>query len=602
MARVIGLDIVGGYLLAAELDGNGTGTRVLTTLEAPLPMELTPTNAAGLGQWLRAQLAARNFTSKDAVCLVGRSQLTLKSQRVPPCPDGELPALIAFAVETDWHLPAATSVIDFQPGATVNGERENFVVAAPQTLVQTIEVMLREAGLNCRRLAPRPYGNRCARPETPMGGGQDGSGLLLATVGADTLELSLWSGEQMRVSRLSPLGDVDHATSRIVAEVRRTLVAHHAQDATSEVRQIGVSGAIPPGLVEALELATNQNVEIWQPFATGAVESARLHAAMGAAQRELTHAPWPIDLLHPKKPVVTRDNSRTTKILLGLGILFIPILAYGNMQWKLRDREARLDFQKKTLANLEKDLKDLQPVVQRHKAVAEWAHGEVNWFHELVDLTGTMGDTSKVYLTEFDGTVGQGNKRPNIKLTGRARDEAAVILSQTQWGLDVTEHYKVTPRGLTPSTQSGDFTWQFAVDLGLVKLPEDRYRERAVAHLAKHQASVPENKIRMTVAMADLPGSSGGRAMGSRPGMGSGMSRPTGPSPGASPSVNTGTSSPSAGSSSASSSTSGGNEDPLVAKIKHLKTLSYEAREAEINKAPRFLQARLRAMLKGEDK
>ncbi|MGL5094100.1 MAG: hypothetical protein ACRDD1_00830, partial [Planctomycetia bacterium] len=392
----------------------------------------------------------------------------------------------------------------------------------------------------------------------------------------DGLELALWWGRQLVQSRTVPLPDDQPAGARMAAEVRRTVMSYRGQTGGDAVQRLYALGALAPDDLDALAAAADKPVAAACDDlvdADGQVLGSEYVVAWLAARGRLAGVAPPVDFLAPKRPVVVRNATRSQKMLAAAVLVLVPLGLYSNLQLQLRERTRRIDFQRKQLTALADEVKKAQPTLQRHASIRDWKDGDVDWLRELVDLTGSLPDTTKVVLTQLEGIGGGPGKPATIRLTGRAQTQTSVVQTQTGWALETIDHYVVHPMGMNPVARAAGFPWQFDVELELKPLTTEQYVERAGdAHSRFRLASMGSSMVRQPASLelvAAPPATSGSATVTAAPA-----------APGAAPA-------PAAEA-----------DDPLAALIARIKALPYEEREKEIDKAPSFLRAKLRERLK----
>lgn len=471
MNRIISLDIVGNSVFGLELAESGGTVRAAAAFTAELPVELTLANVARLAPWLREQLAANGIQSGRAICTLSRGHVSLRSIRVPQCPDDELPDIVRFAVNGD---AIGKGVLDFHPRPSSSDEREVLVVQTAGDVAQAAAEMMKGAGLAADHIGFRPFAAQCLwkrmRHET-----FDGPALLINAAGG-AVELAIWDGDCLVMCRSIKLDHEGDPTSRIIGEVHRTLAAHQAQDGNASVGIVGVFGEDCESLALALRAAVERTVYAY-PISSGwplpdAERADRFAAAYGAGCKELQRSHWPVDFANPKRPPVRRDRRKHVFAMIAILIVLAPISVYALVAMQMGGYSYRISQLQKDIDRYKASLNSYKPILDRHRAIKEWNSGAVNWAYELGQLAMLVPDTADAYLDSVEFTAGRKNRPPSIKLSGRVRSQDVVTRSQTQLAQDHAAHYQVTQAAkLDPGQESGDFRWRFS-DLQLAILPE----------------------------------------------------------------------------------------------------------------------------------
>ena len=226
MAAIMAIELSANGLWAVELRGSGRQALATATLATPLKKHPEPENAAALGTWLRGLLAQRDFHATQAVVMLGRELVTLKSIRLPLCPEDELPGMMALSAESEWPQLAADSVVEFQAGQLGSEQRDILVARTARDVVETIRIMIQAAGLRLRCISLSAFGiealsDRLAEP-APKTAGEPS--LLRVVDTGHALDLSLWTGRSLRLARHFRLDGEDQLTR----DLQRKLLAFHA--------------------------------------------------------------------------------------------------------------------------------------------------------------------------------------------------------------------------------------------------------------------------------------------------------------------------------------------------------------------------------------
>jgi Tfp pilus assembly PilM family ATPase len=513
---MIVVELASDRIRVADVEGVGRSARVSAAFSLPLPQELAPQSVEALAAWLRGQFENSKLRKGDCVCVLGRGVVVLKTIRVPVVPDNELAGVVAFAVEGALHLPGPTTV-DFQPGpihpaadGQPSDEQEVAAAVASAAVVETVKGMLAKAGLPCRRMGVRPFAVRAGcRVETSG----DGGAVALLYTSPETLELSIWTGGHLRSCRwMAPASST--TPDRIANEVRRTLAAFHAQSDGANVAKLLAAGADAPSLVGPLKTALSNEVEMLDVGEVAAEHAAALGAAALAASR----APWPIDLLRPKRVSAAVNPSRRTLILAGA---FVLVLVVGGALQLLRAFSARNDqinLLTARLAQMDQEIARFKPITDRHATLAEWVESADPILDELQEVAAILPDTSDLFLTSLEYNSGQRDSPGTIKLDGLARQQSHVTRLQTKLIEESKGRYEVVPRGLDPGADVASFVWRWGLDLAIEPLEPAGYAERSAARKETLELlKPPEGRTRNELSLARGGGGGPTTSRGGRP-------------------------------------------------------------------------------------
>ena len=605
MAKALGVDIVGGKLFAAWVEEGGPRPEPSATLSVDLPCELIPENVEKLGHWLRDQLTQAGIKASRVVCSLGRGYVTLKAIQAPVCPDGELPAIVAFALEGEWNHTGAQggSVIDFQAGPVRGDEREVLVAMAPESLIDTVREMCESAGVPCGRIGLRPYATHFAWRHTTDR--VEKGAALLVVPGADSLELAVWEEERLRLCRQVPIDTAEPRNDRAVAEVRRTIVSYQSQASDAELATVVVFGHGSSELADALRESVGHPVSLFDPTSLAPAGDGSCPpwiAASGSAQFDSSGADWPIDFLAPKKPLVVRSRHKSVAVLVGLLAFLVPASALSYVYLAVARQDARIALYEQELENLTLELKGLDETLARHQVLDEWLAGNVIWLDELADLARALPSTDDAYVTSLGVVVGARASTGKITLRGRARSQGIVTAAQTEWARDPSNHYVVAPGAIDTGTANGPFATSFDIKLDVTGLSRAEFDERtrrwAVTEPARR---IPDGKERRLIGLENVR--SAKKAPGKRSTVAAATAKEA-PAPESSsePSASERRADSSGESASASGQSASAEEsepkDPIARLIDELKSLPFEEREKKIKARPKFMQGLIRKRLK----
>ena len=596
MARVIGLDIVANQVYAVQLKGGGRATNVSASMAVELPLDLNPANVKELGDWLANQLRDHGFVAGEVVCTLDRSRVTPKTLKLPTCPEHELPAMVAFEMGEEREAFAGETVVDFQAAAPSEDGIAVLAAVTSKALVDTVAGMLDEAGLTCTHVGFRPYSAHFVWRQ--MTASPEARSVLLIVPGTNKLDLSLWAGEQLCLSRSLSIPADEVSPERTITEIRRTLASYFLDSPNGDVESLVLCSDNHQALLQALQSRTEESVEQLdfsdRVHYSGSESVWSLLPAIGSVWRSSANASFPLDFRNPKKPVALPDRRKRISVLATLLTLFIAVTGYLFVEKIKKTKQQQIDSLQAQLAELELKTQGLQPTVVRRQSLKRWVDSEVHWLNEIRDLAVSFPATDQAYLTRLDAVTGKGETPATMKLDGRAANRETATDTQTKWQTDVDGHYGVVPGPLfSEAGGSSNFEWTFQVDLEILPLDRKRYVGRAERQAGATLASLPEDMKRAPVPLA---AARRGRRVPSK------RAAPT--------DVASGTQDQPSEAAKSSPRPPGGDRppppparaetdatDPVARLLESLKSLPKDQQEARIKKAPRFLQARIRKML-----
>jgi len=576
---MIGIELTGNRIRVADVRGKGSAARVHGSWSDGLPTELVTSKAEQLGKWLKEKLKAAGIGGGEAVVLLGRGVVSVKSIRVPVVPDNELPQIVSFTVEGTTSQIGET-IVDYQSGpihaganAESGDELEVFTAVATAESIDVIRKMLAKAGLNPKRIGLRAYGYHATLPRSSKSNDCD----LVLYASEDSIEVSVWTADQLRISRSIPLVGGAVAAARCVNEIRRTLASFHSQSDQENVHRLTLLGRHTEEIAAEVREATNLEIKEIQISDV----DADLIAIVGGAGAADDKSVWPIDFLRPKKAVAQANQKRTLALVGALAFVIIGGGGFFVFRRELDKRDRQLASLNAEIAQLTSEINEFKPTTERHEIIKQWVGSGDMLLDELQEVAAALPDTSDLILTGLEYNAGQNDQPGTIKLDGLSRDQSIVTQAQTQLASTTDKKYDVIPRGLDPGADVGAFVWRFGLDLTIDPLSLSQYAARAdVRNKALDKLLPPVDMVRNVISLAHQAVTSGSKDT-KVAGKDSKEDRKA--------------EKRDAKAESASSSGGGSSVDK---KIANLLKLSPEEREKEIAKEKKVYQSLLRSALK----
>ncbi|MCA9116699.1 MAG: hypothetical protein KDA79_16575 [Planctomycetaceae bacterium] len=454
-------------------------------------------DTAAAGRLIREMLDARDIKSRQATVIVPRRAAIVRSLQVPPVPENELPELVRLQVESRSVTPADSLVIDFQtgPAAGQSGESGGQPTPAGQTVLaasfpvgqlEQIRSVLTAADLTMERAL---LGSDClaagldqllCTSGQPVGtGGTDRQTLkILVAVEGSQAEILLVQQGQLLFSHVCQLPwretpSTELTARSLTAEVRRAAIsAHVAFETATALVLLGPDSGEGTRLARELEkTAKVPTVLAAAPGSDSEAGSAgeRIDAAtgLGAASLAARPVPLPVDFLHPRRPVVKKDNRRLKRMLVGAA----AVLLLGGGWWWLSSYQQELDGQ---IATLEREIRDLDDVLKRGaptlssaSEVDGWLSRRRDWLAELTGFAALQPGRDQMYFDRVLLTPRTLTGPARLRATGYARTRADVEdLQQRLAG----EGYQIQPQPVRRSDRSGSYPWRFELDLAVPEL------------------------------------------------------------------------------------------------------------------------------------
>ena len=433
----------------------GGRATVERTLAMPLPsgaiMNGVVLEPGTLTLALRRAVEALGTVPPTAAVGVAGEQSIFRTVALPPCPEAELPALVASEIDHQGALNPGDPY-GFFPLHPTGAEDESMqtiaVVGADASVAGALVETLQEAGLGVSALEPVPL----AMLRTAVAGLPSGAVFALV-IGRSTTEAAYFVGGALAAFRRLDVGSaslilsfapyhdedsgpvegwshVDHdAADRLALEAQRTMDYVQRADrsaAIDRVRIVCEDAAIAP-LAGMLERRFGLPIEIVQPPAPeGEAPDARFAAAYGLAVRGLSAgvAAPTIDLFTAGRIEARRVETKRyfvgSLLVAGLSVLVgvVGCVLYngqiGAAQARVAGIKSQIEATKKTTA----DALDRQAAeALRDKALRK----------EGIPMVAVIDDVA----TSLDPGVGLKlvtvGDDLSVKIEGEARDETALV-------------------------------------------------------------------------------------------------------------------------------------------------------------------------------
>lgn len=430
-----------------------------------------------VGQRIGAALAERKVGRAETLVAVGRAGIELKRMTLPPSPDAELPQLVRFQAQREFHSLGEDWPLDFVPLAgSADEPRELLAAAISPELVSQIQQTCQAAGLEPRRLLLRPYAaaSLLSRQQAVARARQEPDvervRLMIDLLG-DEADLTVLVDREvvfLRTARLRTEGAwSSEGTRALIAEIRRTLAAVNNQLENLRVQSVCLCGtqedhtALARQIEEELKLPARP-VDPWAGLRLSPEldrnrpdHSERFAPLLGMLLDEAAGAGHALDFLNPRKPAAA-PSQRGRLIAMGSAVAALALIAALVIWYRLHslDNEiARLTVESK---KWDEPVKAAGELEQSEQEIESWEATDVVWLDELHGLSQRFPQAKDAMLVDL--TAGPHPEGGEILLEGRMR-EAAVITSLEK-GLQDARHH-VSGQGRRQDNDQKPYTWRF---------------------------------------------------------------------------------------------------------------------------------------------
>jgi hypothetical protein len=438
MAQLIALDYDLGEARVVIATTQGRGLRVQAAFRVEWSGDGSADAAtpARRGERLKAALAEHGVTRGDVLATIGRALVELKQLPLPPAPDEELPELVRFQAQREFHALTPDSPLDFIPAPVVGDEPRSVLAAVVDpAIVADVRKTCEAAGLKLRRLLLHPCATASLAVRSLAAG--DDRPRLLVEPGLDEAEVTALVGRTVALVRATRMpgepASADYARA-LSSELRRTTAAVQHQIGGRRIEEIQLCGTeLELAAVTARLRADVETpvviVDPWTLLPAGTTVDfvppeprSRYAPLLGALADEAENTAPLLDFVNPRRKPAAVDPRRRF-VTWGLAAVAALLAVWLGVRVSL----ARLDGEIKELAG---ELKALDPAVKtatdlekRAADMEKWLKGDVNWLAELRRLAERLPPAERAMLTDL--RVGLHAQGGEIYLDG-ATSEAKV--------------------------------------------------------------------------------------------------------------------------------------------------------------------------------
>lgn len=537
---VIGLD--GAHLLAVAARVARSSLEILGVATGHRPADVAAQDAAGVGRWVGEELRRAGLTGRRAILALGRSEVVLKTLQLPGAAKAEehdLLGMVRLQLTRQLSMPLDGAAIDFvvqERGLT--GDATILAGAMPKERLDWCKGFASAANLKLERIALRAFGTASIMGLTSK---RQSGALVGVACGGETTEIVVLEQGQFAFARSIDVGtstaseDVEGASDRIAAEVRRAWMSHRAGKPGGEpeaVLSLG-DGALASGVAIkcgsvlscAGEVAGMPSGVTGEGFARGVPEGVLplVGIMLEHAQSRVT-----LNFVGVRKATDTHARKRQ----LAMAAVFAGIVVIGG----------GLTMAKRRLGEMQDELSSLQGKIEelskkrdkfavehaRLNHIEQWDAARVDWLAHFRRLSDEMPTPKDALLDGVSGelSVGEAGYRPKdstvaypngvwearrlaqISISGKTdRREVATELRGRLVSGTLGTIYEVNTRG-------ADLPDRFSLDLSTALATPDAAvpkASKAMAKDAKKGDSPVPTKIDTKVSEAPSAPKEGGK-------------------------------------------------------------------------------------------
>ncbi len=423
---VIGLD--GAHILAVAARVARSTLEILGCVSAQRPADVPVDDATAVGRWLGEELRRGGLTGRRAILAMGRSEVVLKTLQLPGAGKAEehdLLGMVRLQLARQLSMSLDGAAIDFLvQDRGVNGDATILAGAMPKERLDWCKSLAASAHLKLERIALRAFGTASIMGLTSK---RQHGALVGVACGEEATEIIVLEQGQFAFARSIDLGaaaalnDLDLASDRIAAEVRRSWMSHRAGKPGGEPEAVLALGDGPLASSIAIrcgsvlgcpgEVAGMPSGVTGEGFARGVPDG-----VLPLVGLMLEHAQSRVTLNFAGVRKATDAHARKRQLAMA-GVLAGIVLVGGG-----------LSLGKSALGDLEDELATLQGKIdeqskQRDKFAAEharishienWNAARVDWLAHVRRLSDEMPSPKDALLDGMSGelSVGEGRYRP----------------------------------------------------------------------------------------------------------------------------------------------------------------------------------------------
>lgn len=451
------------------------------------PDEFDPLHSPGQAAiQLRTKLASLASPSQKVIVCLSREDVILRHLDVPDVADEELPDLVRYQAAARSTTPLDQLLLDFLPLPKQPGHegRPVLAITAPRPMVQGIQTVLRDAGLEPAEITFSSIGlaEFTAQVDRQRSDRVRHAALAVHQDGG-RIEFVILSENRMVYAHAARLAGDDAAASvsGLLAEVSRTIVAaqrlhpqlklHHAYVSGNGEETAGLASSLSERLGVPAELMESKQIPSVKISQRDVMENLPTTPILvGLALAETNRLTPPCDFLHPRQPP-PKINLRKLQLAVGAAAaLLISTFVFGGTEWA----RSSLQRQIQALDNEEKELQiKITPGMadlNAAKLIDQWQAGNLQQIELLSALEDLMEGTDRMYLSQYTYTVGGNETIGGLQAVGNAKSRDDI--TQFQQRLVDTKQYRIQARQLAQLSNDDEYPNRFELHADLLPKPK----------------------------------------------------------------------------------------------------------------------------------
>jgi len=366
---------------------------------------------ASLAERLQRDLRQSGVSKPVCLFALGRSSIELKHLTLPPAPDEELPDMVRFQAQREFHALGSQWPLDYVPLSTdPNQPRSVLAAAVSTTVIDSLQALAEQLeSESVAHVSLRPCGAASLLAQSRKS--DPNAVRIVVELYGDQAELTVLKGDTILFLRSAraPSEQLDDIAGWLVSELRRTIAAvQHRLDA-QQVAEIAVcAGDRSEALTAAIAEQSQITATVLDPWSETTFSK--------AARRPTSDGPWgalvgllndqtggrrpAIDFLHPRKRPAPKNHRR--QVLQGAtAATLLVATVLGGAWFYLSSLDNRIEALRKESKALDAKVTDAKKIEDQVAEIEKWTVGDTVWLEELRRLSAELPPPAEAMLTKL---------------------------------------------------------------------------------------------------------------------------------------------------------------------------------------------------------
>ncbi|MCH2182821.1 MAG: hypothetical protein MK108_12525 [Mariniblastus sp.] len=431
MANLIALEINDEDILVVAARTSGKRLQFTHVFEIALAADDTE---SAIADSLKTSLTEKGIPRGDTIVVLGRQQIEMREISVPPAPENELPDMVRFQARNDFSAFNEAWSLDYVPFKCQPEQPQRVLAGAvsPQLLERSTAVV-EQAGLKLSKMVLRPY-SACELVRARL---VDQRARMIIDPNDEQVDLTLLIGSELmatRTVRTSKDYESEEVARNLAGQIRRTLASTASLLEGRPLEEFLVIGAEDrlPHMKQMLDENFDQAVIFTDPYKTVPGISAiakdlpehpeRFAALVGALMREASGQAHTIDFIHPRQPIVNRNNLSRVYLFGGLAAAMLVCMLVAGW-WLLSSQDVRIAELNDNLRKIKKtnegdrNQPGVEQIIGEVNLIDDWQTKNINWLDELYEFSQRFETPDDAIVDSM--TLSANERNVGLSLKGR---------------------------------------------------------------------------------------------------------------------------------------------------------------------------------------